>query len=497
MKSVELNPIEKLMVGVNKVADAVGGTLGATGRNVFLDVMPPRITNDGKTIADSIDLEDRLENLGAWLIKNAAAQTNDDVGDGTTTTTILTAEIIKEALKRPENAMDISRSLKSSLPGILASIREGSREVTDVKEVALISAEHEDLAEKIAALITEVGPDGTIRVEENNEPVISYEVVDGYEANAGYMSPHFVNTDHGTAEFDDAPVFCSQKKISTIGDISRLFEQLKEAKATRLVIVADDIDPEILGVFVMNKKMGLLNISVIKASGTLLEDIATTTGATLVGDSGGVNFDNFDFALHMGQAKVISTDKKTIFQSKAPTAKVEADRLDELAKMSTNKFEANRLHERAAKLRKGVAILRVGSSSTVEMAYLKDKADDAIHATQAAMQEGVVEGGGMCLWRIAQGMHTDTIGEEILKRALCAPLKRICENSGKDYADIVGRFGLDDGYNAKYDTVTNLFDAGIVDPAKVERVAITNALLNAAQFITTHAAIIEVKEAKV
>lgn len=492
-KDVSLEPIEKLLVGINKVADTVGGTLGPKGRNVFLDTVPPRITNDGKTIADEIDLEDRHENLGAWLVKNTAAQQVDDAGDGSSTASVLVQAIAKESLLRPENKMAVAQSLKAALPAVVEAIRSASRPVKDIKQVALISAEDDVLATKISELVSQVGSTGTIRVEENYEPEISYEVVDGYEANVGYLSPVFVNNrERLTAEFEDAPVFCSAKKIGAVGDIAKLFEDLQAAKINQIVIVAEEIEQEILGIFAINKQLGRLNILAVRATGPLLEDIAAAVGATLVAENTGIGFDNFDIKEHLGQAKIISSEKKTVFLSKNNKAKEQADRLTAMADMNPNKWEGDRYRERAAKLRKGIAVLRIGSHSTVDMTYLKDKADDAVHATQAALEEGIVEGGGMCLWRIAQDMEPKTVGEEVLRKALCSPLKRICENAGKDYAEVVRQLQDNQGYNAKEDVTCDMFASGIVDPAKVERTAVTNALLNAAQFITTHAAVVEV-----
>lgn len=501
MKIVELSPITKLLKGVDIVADAVGGTLGPKGRNGFIDdAMVPRITNDGKSIADSITLPDKLENLGAWLVKNAADQTNDDAGDGTTTTTVLLQAIVHEALKRPENPMEIARSLKEALPGIVKAIKASSHKVEDLKQVALISAEDEELASMIADLVEKVGEKGTVMLEESNDGKNSYEFVNGYEAHVGYYSPHFVtNTQKMIAEYSKIGIFVTEKKISNVGDINHLFTELQKEKVRQLVIVCEDIDQQMLGVFVQNHLMKLFNLLVIKATGPLLEDIAYATGATPVSDTTGVNFDNFDVKQHLGHAlKVKSEEKRTVFVSDAKSAKEQATRLENFAENNPDKFQAKKARERAAKLRGGVAVMRVGSASTVDMGYLKDKAEDAIHATQAALEEGVVEGGGMCLWHIAQTLKGKTVGEQILKKALTAPLRKICENAGKEYTDVAGNLTVLSkmGYDAQYDEYPDMIAKGIIDPAKVERCAITNALLNAAQFITTHVAITDKPEEK-
>lgn len=497
-KHVELAaPIQEMLKGLDIAANAASGTLGPKGRNVFLDdPMVPRLTNDGKSIVDHISLPDKLQNLGAWVVKNTSTQTNDDAGDGTTTTAVVLQATVHEALKRPENAMDVATSLKEALPGVLKLIKARSRKVEDLKQVALISSESESMAQIIAELVEKVGAKGTIMLEESNDSTTTYDFVNGYEANVGFLSPHFINT-KDRAEYKKIPVFCSEKKISNIGDIQRLFEQLKEKNQRQIVIVCEDMDNQILGILVQNKLMRALDILVIRATGPLLQDISSAVGATVVSDSTGVNFDNFNYDDHIGVAqKVVSTEKKTVFVSDAKSAAKQAQFLEDLATNNPNKFEARKALERATKLRGGIAVIRVGSPTTIDLGYLKDKAEDAIHATQAALEEGVVEGGGMCLWRIAREMKPKTIGEEILSKALRQPLLTIIKNTGKELD-----MGLDfatpnHGYDAKNHRFVDLFAAGIVDPAKVERCAVTNAVINAADFITTHCAIVDYVEPK-
>lgn len=494
-KQVELSqPIAKMLKGLDIAANAVTGTLGPRGRNAFIaDTVQPRITNDGKTIADSIILEDKYEELGAWTVRNTSAQTNDDAGDGTTTTTLLLQSIVHQALKRPENPMEVSQSLLEASGGILKAIKAASKEVEDVYKVALTSTEDEALAKMIAEVIGKVGKDGTILVEENNEPKLDFEIVNGYEANVGFMSTYFVNNPAKMiAEYKNIGVFCTEKKIGSVGDITPLFAQFKEKSIRQVVIVAEDIDPTMLGVFVQNKLQGAFNILAIRATGPLLVDIAAATGAKVVSDTTGITFDNYQVDDHMGFAqKVVSSEKKTVFLSDAKSAKEHAISLEAAAKINPNKWEARKAMERVHKLRGGMAVLRVGAPTTLAMGYLKDKADDAVHATQAALEEGVVEGGGMTLWRIAQDMKAKTIGEQILKKALVEPLKKICENAGKDYTDVVRGLINGEGYDAKADRYVLMFNEGIIDPAKVERCAVENAISNAAKFITTHAAIVE------
>lgn len=499
MKKVELeSPIQKMLVGLDIAANAVAGTLGPKGRNAFIDdPMVPRITNDGKSIADSITLTNKLENLGAWLVKNTADQQVDDSGDGSTTVAVLLQSIAHEALRRPENMMEVSSSLLEACEGILKAIQAKSRKVEDIYQVAITSTENEELASVIAKVIGEVGEKGTILVEENNIPKIDYEIVNGYEANVGFYSPYFVtDTKKMIAEYKDINVFVSEKKINNVGDIQPLFTKLKDKNIRQLVVVCEDIDPSMLGVFVQNKVQGIFNILVIKATGPLLQDIAASVGATIISDSTGATFDSFELD-HLGLAqKVYCTEKKTIFLSDSPSAQEQANQLENSATNNPNKWEAKKAMDRVAKLRGGMAVIRIGAPTTLAIGYLKDKADDAVHATQAALEEGVVEGGGFTLWRIAQEMDAKTIGEQILKKSLTEPLKRICENAGRDYTEVVRNLGTDVGYNAKTDTYADLFAEGIIDPAKVERCAVINAVSNAAKFITTHVAIVDAIEEK-
>lgn len=513
MKNVELKePIKKMLVGMDIAADAVVGTLGPKGRNAFIDdPMQPIISNDGKRIADSITLPDKLENMGAWVVKNTAAQTNDDAGDGTTTTVALLQSITHEAIKRPENPMEVSNSLLEASKTVVKAIKDKSKKLDakDIYQVAITSTEHEELAKVISEVVGKVGAEGTVLVEENSEPKLDYVIVEGYEANAGFISPYFINSDKKPeAMFEKVRVLVSEKKISTVGDIQPLFARLKEHSVRQLVIVCEEIDPAILGVFIQNKMQGIFSLLVVKATGPLLQDIAAAVGATIVSDSTGVTFENIQVDEHLGLAsKVVSTEKKTVFVASAKSAKDKADQLEQFAKNNPNKWESKKAMERVAKLRGGMAVIRVGAPTTLAMGYLKDKAEDAVRATQAALEEGIVEGGGMTLWRIARELKGKTPGEEILKRALTTPLRKICENAGKEYTEVTSKLyhivdmdagdkEYDSGYNAKDNTYVDMFAEGIVDPAKVERCAVINAVNNAAKFITAHVAIVDYVEPK-
>jgi len=492
---------EKLLVGFNKTADAVTGTLGPKGRNVFIDdAMLPHITNDGHTIANSISFEDRYENLGAWVVRNTSAQTNDDAGDGTTTTAVLLQEIVNRSLERPENPMLIKNSLQEACKGVVAKIKEQAKPITleNVKEVALISSENEEIATLVTEVIQKVGAKGVIVVEESKTFETSAEVLEGYEANVGFTSPYFANDAGGSkAVYEHVAVLCAQKKISTVMDIKPLFDQLATQKIGQLVIVCEDIDPQILGVLVMNKVQGTMNILVIKATGTVLEDISATVGASLVSDATGVTFDKIDIGKHLGTAdKIVCSEKKTLFIAKTPEGAEHAERLKSLADNNTNIYEKEMVLKRVAQLTGGIAVIRIGAATDLDRVYRKHKTDDTVASVKAALEEGIVEGGGMCLWRIGHDMKAKTVGEEILKNALSAPLKKICQNAGKEYTEVVSGMIGGTGYNAKDDEFCVMIESNIIDPAKVERVALENAVSNASLFITSHAVIVDAKVEK-
>lgn len=495
MARVPTFSLDAVVEGLKTTVAAVAPTLGPKGRNVIYPYAPHyKVTNDGKTIVDALDLEDEAQKEGSWIVKNTCAQQVDDVGDGSTTVAVLLGAIVEEARKRPEHPTVISQALKASLPGVLKSIKAKSKTVNDIYQVSYISAEDDTLAKAIAEVVEKVGAEGTILVEENNEPKIDYEIAEGYEAHVGYMSPYFAtNTQKMIAEMSNVAVFATRRRISQVADLTPLIDQMNQKAIKQVVIVCEDIDPQMLGVLVTSRLQGRISCVVVKATGPLIEDIAYATGATLLSDETGVTFENFQTDDHLGLCqKFTCTDKKSVYISKAKSAKEQADRLEQMAARNPNTFEAKKFRERAAKLKSGIAILRIGSPTTVDMGYLKDKADDAVHATQAALLEGVVEGGGMTLWRVAQDMKPKTVGDHILKRALVYPLKQICENAGAEYADVVADIkesGL--GYNAKEDRLEDLHLAGVIDPAKVARCAVTNATVNAAMLISAHCAVID------
>lgn len=487
--------------GLNCVADAVGKTIGPRGTNVFIDnATTPKFTNDGHSIAHQVMLHDKLENAGAWVARNACAQTNDDAGDGTTTTVVLLKAIIDECFMRPENRTLIMQSLMDAKVKVLDLLKKQSKPISqkEVINVARISAENEMLAQLITEVVGKVGSRAVITVEDRQDGFESdYKLVQGYEAHVGFMSPYFRNDkDKARAMYSNIAVLCTAKKMGTVNDL-KFFEKLPAHNINELVIVAEEIEPSILGIFVATKMAGKMNLLVIKAMGPLLEDIAAATGATLVSAETGVTFENLDVEKHLGKAdKVICEEKKTIFTSGAATAEKQAKRLEEFADLNPNQYEAKKLRERAAKLKGGIAVIRIGAHTDAERNYLKDKAEDAVHSVQSALEEGVVEGGGIALYRIASTVKAKTIGEEILAKALTSPLRQIVANAGKDYSEVIKNLPDGQGYDAANDKYSDFYKEGILDPHRVERCALENAISTAAHFITTHASITDHEEEK-
>lgn len=497
-KIVNFDPRPKMLKGLNFGADAISGTIGPKGRNVWIDdQVSPKFTNDGFSIARSITLKDPEEESGNKIIKNACGQTVDDAGDGTTTTAIITQATVHEAIKRPENSMSVRQSLLEASAKIVKEIKKVSIPINkeDIFKVALISAEDKELATSIGEIFQKIGEHAVVTVEDSYDPNISYEIISGYEATVGFMDSRFADEKDKKARctFLDVPVLVSEKKISTVSDISPLWEKFKMAGQTSCVIVCDDIESSILGTFVLNKKMGTFMSVVIRATGDMLKDIEAATGATRISDTTGITFQNVDFN-HLGRAKkVISDANKTLFLPEDPSKSEQyATHLEKFKNDEANWYVKQKLEKRISQLRGGIAVLRIGTQD-FNREYLKDKADDAIKACKAALEEGVVEGGGMCLWRIAQNLKGKTVGEQILKNALREPFKKICENAGKDYAEVLltirdWNVGQNEdalyGYDARNDTYVPLIENGIIDPAKVTRCAVENAVSNAANFIT-------------
>lgn len=486
-REVHLEPLEEMVKGMDIAANAVGATLGPCGRNVFIDhSYLPTMTNDGTTVASSITLQGR-QGAGAYLIKNAAGQTNDDAGDGTTTTAVLTQAVVHECLKRPENAMRIRESLKKAVEKVLKLLSKKSISIgiDDVYKVALVSSESFTVAKLISDIVKKLGKTGVITVEDSKTFSTEYEIVDGYEAEVGMASPHFANDKLGKAIYTDVPVLVCEKRISNIIDIKSIFDQFKEQGINACVIVCDDIEDSILGLLAANKLAGNFNSLIIKAHGDELKDIEGATGAVAVSDANGVTFQNVTIS-HLGKAKKVTSDaKKTIFVGNGIHAKTYAKVLESTLEAEQNQYVAKRIEKRIAKLKGGLAILKIGMPTDLERDYLRRKAEDAVKAVHAALEEGIVEGGGMALFRIAEQLKGSSVGEEILKKALSAPIRKIIENAGKDYATIVKGMVGEKGYDAKNDTYCAMVASGIIDPTKVERCAVENAVSAAGTFITT------------
>lgn len=515
-KQVIFNPIPKMLVGLDVASDAVCGTLGPKGRNVLIDDQTfPKVINEGGTIAFNIVLEDRVENAGANIIRNTTAQTTDDAGDGRSTTASLIKALAHACVERPENPMEIRESLNKATQKTLKEIVKHSIKIKkeDVEKVALISCEDKQVAKLIGEIVNKLGDKAVINVEDSKTFATDYEIVDGYEAHVGFMSPRFI-TDKKTAKaiYQDIPVLCTEKKISNITDISTIFnsfafETNKEGKImvdqagkpvpsknpiTSCVIVCEDIDDSMLGMFVQNFEVKTFNALVIRATSLLLEDIAGYTGAKLISNNTGINFQNFKRE-YLGFAKKIVCDaNKTLFIGNGFSHKQYAKELEAKADGEPNMYTQENMKKRVAKIMGGIAVLRIGAPTDFEREYKKPKAEDAVRAVKGALEEGVIEGGGMTLWRIAQKMKPKTVGEEILKKALVSPLQWITKNAGKDYSDVVLNMPEGKGYNAKTDKYEDLIKAGIVDPTKVERCALENAVSSVGIFITTNAIIIDV-----
>jgi chaperonin GroEL len=504
MKTVSFSK-EKFEEGFKAATRAVNSTFGPKGRNVFLgDPTLPRFTNDGASIANKITFKDPEKDAGAWVVRSATSKTADEVGDQTTTTSVIMDAAFDEIKKRSEQPVEIKQSLYAALPAIREAIKKASHKTTlkDISNIARVSAENEDIANLITEIFEKKGVEAHVLVEDSDTALSSVEMKDGYEAKVGFMSPWLVtNIQKQTAEYKDVPVLCTHKKVDAITQLLSLYEKLSEKKLGKLVIVCEDMDVAALGAIVDNKRRGTFSTLVIRATGDLLDDIAAVVGATPISDGTGSDFSDADILKKLGQAaSVVSTfgvppiSGITTFIGKGKTGKEHATLLEAQAELSHNEFEKSSIRKRAARLRSGVAVLRIGAMSEQERGYLRDKADDAVKAVKSSLEEGYVEGGGLCLHRIAEGLSSNSVGKEILKKALQAPLKKIVENAGKEYADIMKNISNDKGYDAKDDSYKNLIKAGIIDPAKGARVAVESAISSLAEMIVTDTLIVDYVE---
>ncbi len=489
---------EKVLEGLRIAAKAVGDTIGPRGQNTFMGGGIPRITNDGFTVATAILFEDPEIDLGAYIVRNVTGQQNDDVGDGTTTVSILTASIIEESLKRPENPVLIKDSLKEAGDKILKQLAKTSIKIEqkDVEKVALISSENKNLARIISEITGKLGEKAVINVEDSKTFATEYEITDGFEVKLGFLSPAFITEKKSArAIYTDVPVLCVEKKISNIAEIAPIFKMFEEEKINSCVIVCDEIDDSMLGILAMNKQLGRFNSVVIRASAMFLDDIAGYVGAKKISNTTGVGFHNFKKEDLGFAKKVVSDANKSLFIGNGFSHKEYVKELQAKTDGEPNIYTRENMQKRVHKLSGGIAVLKIGAPTDFEREYLKYKAEDAVKAVKSALEEGVVEGGGMAFYRLSHFVPK-TIGEEILKKSLTAPFRRIVENAGQDYAEIVKNLPDKMGYDAKKNCFVEMIKEGIIDPAKVERCALENAVSAASTFITTSCFITDVPEKK-
>ncbi len=518
---------KSLKRGVDVVADAVKITLGPRGRNVVLQKSygGPTITNDGVSIAKEIVLKDMFENMGAEIIKEVATKTNDIAGDGTTTSVILTQAIVTEGMKHTSmgvNAMQLRAGIETATGEAIKALKETAKKIKskeEIRQVATISAEATDLGTIIADTIEKVGKDGVVTVEESQSIGIESEVVEGLEFDKGYVSAYMVtNTERMEAEYADVPILVTDKKISSIKEILPLLEKVAQTGKKELVIIGEDVDGEALTTLVVNKLRGGFNVLAVKAPGygdrkkDMLADIAVTIGGKVVSEDLGVKLENAELSMLGRASKVIaSKDRTIIVGGKGKKSDID-ERVAAIKKQkqnSTAKFEIEKLDERIAKLSGGVAVIKVGAATETEMKYLKLKIEDAVNATKAAIEEGIVAGGGSALIRAAKkvaekrsalgvdAQHELKLGYDIVLKALTAPLRQIAINAGKDDGSvIVNKIMESEDVSAGYDALTdsiekNMLEKGIIDPVKVTRTALENAASAASILLTTEVAIAE------
>jgi chaperonin GroEL len=516
---------DRMLRGVNILADAVKVTLGPKGRNVVIDKSfgSPRITKDGVTVAKEIELADKFENMGAQMVKEVASRTNDEAGDGTTTATVLAQAIIREGMKSVAaglNPMDLKRGIDLATAKVVEQIKAMARPVKDSAEVAqvgTISANGEsEIGRQIAEAMQKVGNEGVITVEENKGLETETTVVEGMQFDRGYLSPYFVtNADKMVAELEDAFILLHEKKLSSLQPMVPLLEAVIQSQRP-LVIVAEDVEGEALATLVVNKLRGGLKIAAVKAPGfgdrrkAMLQDIAILTGGQVISDDLGMKLENVTLDM-LGRAKkvIIKKDDTTVIDGAGDKAEIEArvGQIRAQIEETTSDYDREKLQERVAKLAGGVAVIRVGGMTEVEVKERKDRVDDALNATRAAVQEGVIVGGGVALVQASKGLDglkgansDQDAGIAIVRRALEAPLRQIAENAGVDGAVVAGKVreskDLSFGFNAQTEEYGDMFKFGVIDPAKVTRTALEDAASVASLLITTEAMIADRPEPK-
>jgi chaperonin GroEL len=509
--------------GVDALANAVKVTLGPKGRNVIISKSfgGPTVTKDGVSVAKEIELEDPLENMGAQMVKEVASKTNDLAGDGTTTATVLAQAIVKEGLKNVAagaNPMDLKRGIDKAVEAIVADLAKQTQSVGDssekIKQVASISANNDEvIGELIANAFAKVKKEGVITVEEAKGTETYVDVVEGMQFDRGYLSPYFVtNADKMVAELSNPYVLLYDKKISNLQELLPILEPVAQSSRP-LLIIAEDVDGQALATLVVNKLRGGLKIAAVKAPGfgdrrkAMLEDIAILTGGTVIAEESGYSLENTTLEM-LGTAETISIDKDntTIVNGAgdAENIKARVNQIKAQVETTTSEYDKEKLQERLAKLAGGVAVLYVGAASEVEMKEKKDRVDDALHATRAAVEEGIVAGGGVALVRAKDALKNlkaenpdEATGIQIINKAIEAPLRTIVENAGAEGSVVIAKVieGKNDyGYNAKTGEYVQMLAAGIIDPKKVTRVALENAASVAGMILTTECALIDIKE---
>jgi len=518
---------DRLKKGVDTLADAVKVTLGPKGRNVILDKKfgAPTITKDGVTVAKDIELKDPIENMGAQLVKEVASKTADSAGDGTTTATVLAQAIFTVGIKNVAagaNPMDLKRGIDKAVAAVVANLKTQSKAISqssEIAQVATISANNdEEIGKMIANAMDKVGKDGVITVEEAKGTETEVKTVEGMQFDRGYLSPYFVtNTENMEAELERAFILIYDKKVSSMKELLPVLEQVAQT-GRPLVIIAEDVDGEALATLVVNKIRGALKVAAVKAPGfgdrrkAMLEDIAILTGGTVISEERGYKLESATLE-YLGTAEkvIIDKDNTTIVNGAGSKESIQA-RINEIkaqVEKTTSDYDKEKLQERLAKLSGGVAILYIGAATEVEMKEKKDRVDDALHATRAAVQEGIVPGGGVAYIRAIESLkdintlglsnEDQATGVNIVRLALESPLRTIAENAGQEGSVIVNkvRDGKKDfGYNARDNKFENFFDAGIIDPTKVTRLALENAASIAGLLLTTEAVVSEIPEEK-
>ncbi|GAA3603144.1 chaperonin GroEL [Flavivirga amylovorans] len=509
--------------GVDALANAVKVTLGPKGRNVIISKSfgAPQVTKDGVTVAKEIELENPHENMGAQMVKEVASKTNDLAGDGTTTATVLAQAIVKEGLKNVAagaNPMDLKRGIDKSVKAITTDLEKQSKQVGNssekIKQVAAISANNDDtIGELIATAFGKVGKEGVITVEEAKGMETYVDVVEGMQFDRGYLSPYFVtDADKMIADLENPYILLFDKKISNLQEILPILEPVAQS-GRPLLIIAEDVDGQALATLVVNKLRGGLKIAAVKAPGfgdrrkAMLEDIAILTGGTVISEERGFTLENADLSM-LGTAETVTVDKdNTTIVNGAGVAKDIKARVNQIKaqiETTTSDYDKEKLQERLAKLAGGVAVLYVGAASEVEMKEKKDRVDDALHATRAAVEEGIVAGGGVALVRaksVLEKITTENLDEvtgiQIVARAIEAPLRTIVENAGGEGSVVISKVlegKKDFGYDAKSEAYVDMLKAGIIDPKKVTRIALENAASVAGMILTTECALVDIKE---